>query len=98
MYNYRYTYKPHTHIYIYFCTFHVWRDPQTMNANVSRAQAPAQERVGPGGLHPSGGLPAQAAPQGAQCLGERGDTIGVSYNIILYYIILYYIYTYNVNI
>jgi len=23
--------------------------------------------VGPGGLHPSGGLPAQAAPQGAQC-------------------------------
>ena len=68
-----------------------------MNANVSRAQAPAQERVGPGGLHPSGGLPAQAAPQGAQCLGERGDTIGVSYNIILYYInytILYYIILY----
>ena len=65
-----------------------------MNANVTCAQAPAQERVGPGGLHPTGGLPAQAAaaPQGAQCLGERGDTIGVSYNIILY------IYTYNMNI
>ena len=49
----------HTHTYIYIflhiSCFHVWRDPQAMNANVSRAQAPAQERVGPGGLHPSGG-------------------------------------------